>query len=147
EQNEVRGGNVDLSAYSHLKRLKINSSHLRSSVKKLTLHNPELISLNIYNNTGLVSLDISECSQLKRLKFNNCDDNDLYSICCHTSTKVIGLEDTQLLAKDKHQRLKQLIEKYDDIKREEKDSSSSQELFGSSDEDYEVIENELINKA
>jgi len=68
---EVKGKEVDLRDYIQLKKLKINSERLVSSIKTLTLNNPKLTELVILNNNGLDKLDISGCSELASLKLND----------------------------------------------------------------------------
>ncbi|CAG8511325.1 7139_t:CDS:2, partial [Ambispora gerdemannii] len=60
EEISVRGRTLDLSAYTRLKKLKIDASGLVSGIKELTLHNPELIGLVISNNNELEKLNIAE---------------------------------------------------------------------------------------
>src|SRR6185295_2334826 len=77
ELNEIEGGKLDLSAYSQLELLRINSLHLKSSLTELILSdNPKLRILLIAKSPELVKLDLSGCSQLEghKVKINNYPD-------------------------------------------------------------------------
>ncbi|RHZ36111.1 hypothetical protein [endosymbiont GvMRE of Glomus versiforme] len=77
ELKDIEGGRLDLSAYSHLEQLRINSSHLKSSLTELVLsNNPELRLLLVAKSPGLIKLDLSGCSQLEsyKVKVNNYPD-------------------------------------------------------------------------
>ncbi|CAI2190531.1 3116_t:CDS:2 [Funneliformis geosporum] len=77
ELKEIEGGKLDLSAYSRLGQLRINSSNLKSSLTELILsNNPELRLLLIAQSPELVNLDLSGCSQLtsQKVKINKYDD-------------------------------------------------------------------------
>jgi|SRR5437763_4964049 hypothetical protein len=77
ELEEIEGDKLDLSAYSHLAQLRINSSHLKSSLTELVLsNNHELRLLLIAKSPELVKLDLYGCSQLEseKVKINNYAD-------------------------------------------------------------------------
>src|SRR5207248_6676295 len=77
ELKEIEGGKVDLSAYSNLEQLRINSSHLKSSLTELVLsNNPKLRLLLLAKSPELANLDLSGCSQLegKKVKVNEYND-------------------------------------------------------------------------
>jgi len=105
----VKGKNVDLSAYTNLKRLALNTLGI-SSIRKLTLHNPKLTTLIIKNNEGLDKLDITGCSELMLLKLNDFEEIYLPYVFEHSFTKIVGWEDTKLYDANDKQRLQGILQ-------------------------------------
>jgi hypothetical protein len=89
ELEEIEGGKLDLSAYSCLEQLRINSSNLKSSLTELVLsNNPKLRLLLIAKSPELVKLDIYGCSQLesKKIRINNYAD--LFTVRFNSSIEL-----------------------------------------------------------
>ena len=144
---EVKGKEVDLRDYIQLKKLKINSERLVSSIKTLTLNNPKLTELVILNNNGLDKLDISGCSELASLKLNDNWTNKLPYILAYSLTKVVGWEDTKLYDKGQLDRLQGILRDRLKTKGEESWKDEDDMSSISSDDESCEWEEELVDEA
>jgi len=93
ELNEIEGSKLDLSAYNHLELLRVNSSHLKSSLTELVLsNNPKLRVLLIAKSPELVKLDLSGCTQLESHKIKISGYPDLFTASLSIELRLPGEE-------------------------------------------------------
>lgn len=139
--DDVKGKKVDLSAYTNLKKLALNTLGI-SSIRELTLHNPKLTTLIIRNNEGLDKLDIAGCSELTLLQLNEPDSIYLPYTFKNSTTKIVGWEDTKLYnGESEKERLQGILQTR--LETEGEESWQRERIFESSDEGEETQE-ELI---
>ena len=115
ELNEIEGGKLDLSAYSQLELLRINSSHLKSSLTELVLgNNHKLRILLIAKSPELVKLDLSGCSQLESHKVRINNYPDLFTASLSIEFRLPGEEanesENELINREEVQAQAQVVE-------------------------------------
>jgi len=93
----VDGDELDLTEYSNIETLRINSKILKTPLKKLTVKSRALKRILILNSPELDGLDVSECSSLRLLVVNG---KQIVTIEDCSEKNITGWEHTELISKE-----------------------------------------------